>query len=107
MDSGVSITLEDVERLRVESEEPHSKWWKVSDGPPLEGDRLHTCIEGRYITIFRHRGTLSAIDSICHHAGGPLTNGPIKDIEDLGVTVVLCPCTFVSLIMQRRELSFP
>jgi hypothetical protein len=28
---------------------------------------------------------------VCHHAGGPLTDGPIRDIEDLGLTVVSCP----------------
>lgn len=56
-----------------------------------EGGRLHTCIEGRFITVFRIHGKLSAIDSICHHAGGPLTAGPIQEIEELGMTVVLCP----------------
>lgn len=46
---------------------------------------------GRIITVFRHRGKLSAIDAVCHHAGGPMTLGPVSDIEDLGVTVVSCP----------------
>ena len=28
----------------------------------------------------------------CYHAGGPLTKGSLKDIEDLGnITVVVCP----------------
>ncbi len=67
-------------------------WWRVAGpGLPHEGSRLHTCIEGRYVTLFRHRGVLSAIDAICHHAGGPLTLGAIEDIEDLGNSVVLCP----------------
>lgn len=52
---------------------------------------MHTCVEGRYITVFRHRGQVSAIDSICHHAGGPLTAGALQDIEDLHARVVLCP----------------
>lgn len=66
--------------------------WKVaaSSDVLVEGGRLHTCVEGRYITLFRHGG-LSCIDSICHHAGGPLTAGPLQDIEDLQITVVLCP----------------
>ena len=55
-------------------------------GLPANGDRLHTCVEGRYITIFRHNNRLSAIDSVCHHAGGPLTLGPLQDIEELGMT---------------------
>lgn len=68
-------------------------WWKVSSSPlPSSGDsRLHVNINGRYITIFKHNDQLSAIDAICHHAGGPLTQGKLQDIEDLAVTVVLCP----------------
>jgi nitrite reductase/ring-hydroxylating ferredoxin subunit len=67
-------------------------WWLCSTtGEPAEGNRLHTRIEGRYITIFRHHGVLSAIDAICHHAGGPLTQGGVQDIEDLGMSVVSCP----------------
>jgi nitrite reductase/ring-hydroxylating ferredoxin subunit len=57
----------------------------------LYGSRLHTRVEGRYITIFRYKGALTAMDAICHHAGGPLTLGEIKDIEELGTAVVLCP----------------
>jgi hypothetical protein len=71
---------------------PSLVWWLCSTtGEPANGNRLHTRIEGRFITIFRHHGKLSAIDSICHHAGGPLTQGGVQDIEDLGVSVVSCP----------------
>ena len=68
-------------------------WWRIGLlGIPGEGERLHTCVEGRYVTIFRRKNVLSAIDSICHHAGGPMTLGPLKDIEELGgLTVVSCP----------------
>lgn len=67
------------------------KWWKVAEPGTLDDDgRLHVCVEGRFITVFRS-GNLSAIDSVCHHAGGPMTDGVIQDIEELGVTVVLCP----------------
>lgn len=67
-------------------------WWVVGQTIDLEeGERLHTCVEGRYITIFRYKGVISSIDSICHHAGGPLTLGKIIDIEDLGISVVACP----------------
>ena len=66
--------------------------YKVASSFDLaEGSRLHVRVEQRYITLFRHRGVLSAIDAICHHAGGPLTLGPIRDIEELGMAVVLCP----------------
>jgi hypothetical protein len=44
--------------------------WRVSDvGIPTEGNRIHTRIDERYVTIFRNKGKLSCIDSICHHAG--------------------------------------
>jgi nitrite reductase/ring-hydroxylating ferredoxin subunit len=80
----------------VATDEPavtvNSRYWKVCEfGLPEEGGRLHTCVEDRYITVFRSRGKLSCIDSVCHHAGGPLTDGPIQDIEELGITVVVCP----------------
>lgn len=66
--------------------------WRVADqGIPKEGDRIHTRINDRYVTIFRDKGRLSCLDSICHHTGGPLTLGITQDIEDIGVTVVVCP----------------
>ena len=67
-------------------------WARVADvGLPVEGERLHVTVDGRFITIFRKGGKLSCIDSICYHKGGPLTLGPLQDIEDLGITVVICP----------------
>jgi nitrite reductase/ring-hydroxylating ferredoxin subunit len=70
-----------------------STFWKVCEaGLPTEKSRLHSQIEGRYITIFRENGKLSVIDSVCYHAGGPLTLGTLQDIEDLGgITAVSCP----------------
>jgi len=66
-------------------------WFKVSASAVEAGSRLHTRLDGRYVTVFSRRNRVSCIDSICHHAGGPLTEGPLQDIEDLDVTVVLCP----------------
>lgn len=44
--------------------------WRISDyGIPREGDRIHTRIDKRFITIFRNKGKLSSIDAICYHAG--------------------------------------
>ncbi len=31
------------------------------------GDRLHGVVEGRYVTVIRHEGSLFAIDSVCFH----------------------------------------
>mmetsp|Transcript_11681 Transcript_11681/g.19555 ORF Transcript_11681/g.19555 Transcript_11681/m.19555 type:complete len:174 (-) Transcript_11681:1322-1843(-) len=72
--------------------ESSGKWARVADrGVPIEGGRFHAKVDGRFVSIFRHKGKLHCIDSICHHAGGPLTLGPLQDIEDLGVTAVVCP----------------
>jgi nitrite reductase/ring-hydroxylating ferredoxin subunit/uncharacterized membrane protein len=41
--------------------------------------------EGRQILLYRHRGSLYAIDNICSHAGGLLSRGPVADLT------VMCP----------------
>ena len=67
------------------------RWWQVCSSSDLpEGGRIHVEVCGRYVTVFR-LGSLSCIDAVCHHAGGPLTLGQIVDIEELGMAVVLCP----------------
>lgn len=68
----------------MNSIESNQVWWKVCSNPLMLADesRLHTCIDGRYITIIRHKGKLSALDSICYHASGPLGLGH-KDMDNL------------------------
>ncbi len=66
-------------------------WYQVSDSPIQANSRMHVRINGRFITLFHYRNSITAIDSVCHHAGGPLTEGPLQDIEELNTTVVLCP----------------
>jgi len=41
--------------------------------------------EGRQIMLYRHDGSLYAIDNICSHAGGLLSRGPVADLT------VTCP----------------
>jgi nitrite reductase/ring-hydroxylating ferredoxin subunit/uncharacterized membrane protein len=41
--------------------------------------------EGRQIMLYRHGGSLYAIDNICSHAGGLLSRGPVADLA------VTCP----------------
>ena len=53
--------------------------------------RLHVLVGERAITIFITRSGLTAIDSVCAHAGGDLTHGSIVEIEELGVSAVACP----------------
>ena len=67
-------------------------WYRICEKNKLRnGDRLHCCVSGRFITIFRENGNFSAMDSVCHHAGGPLTLGKLTDIEDLQKLAVVCP----------------
>ena len=42
-------------------------------------------VEGRHVMLYRHRGTLYALDNICSHAGGLLSRGTIDDLT------VTCP----------------
>jgi nitrite reductase/ring-hydroxylating ferredoxin subunit len=77
------------ENFKHEEDLDSIPWYRIS----LIGSdsRVHLCIEGRYVTIFKRRGSLHCMDAICHHAGGPLTDGPLIDIEELHTTVVSCP----------------
>jgi nitrite reductase/ring-hydroxylating ferredoxin subunit/uncharacterized membrane protein len=42
-------------------------------------------VEGRHVMLYRHRGSLYAIDNVCSHAGGLLSRGPVDDLT------VTCP----------------
>ena len=42
-------------------------------------------VEGRHVMLYRHRGSLYALDNICSHAGGLLSRGPVTDLT------VTCP----------------
>lgn len=53
------------------------------------GGRLHVEIEGRFVTVLQHKGTLYCVDSACHHASGPLGEGAVTDIE--GIPCIKCP----------------
>lgn len=68
-----------------------SQTWKVASSIDFISDRLHTCINGRFITLFRHKNEIYAIDSVCYHASGPLGLGKIVEIEDLQSVTISCP----------------
>jgi len=71
----------------------------VSSSLPLgDGARVHARLpssssDHRYVSVIRFRGALHCLDSVCYHAGGPLTAGDIEEIEFAGASVacVLCP----------------
>ena len=46
-------------------EDLDAEWVKVSEcGVPANGGRIHVTVEGRVVTVFRHKEKLSAIDSV-------------------------------------------
>lgn len=55
------------------------------------GFRAHFTVEGRFVSVVLHKrtGRLYCLDSPCHHAGGPLGEGKIVDIED--IPCIACP----------------
>jgi nitrite reductase/ring-hydroxylating ferredoxin subunit/uncharacterized membrane protein len=42
-------------------------------------------VEGRQVMLYRHRGSLYALDNVCSHAGGLLSRGTVADLT------VTCP----------------
>ena len=49
-------------------------WTAVAASERLRDDdaRLQVQVDGRWVALFRHRGTLYAIDATCYHMGGPV-----------------------------------
>jgi nitrite reductase/ring-hydroxylating ferredoxin subunit/uncharacterized membrane protein len=62
------------------------RWTRVLQEEDLPDDSpVAVVAEGRQIMLYRHGGSLYAIDNICSHAGGILSRGPVSDLT------VTCP----------------
>jgi nitrite reductase/ring-hydroxylating ferredoxin subunit/uncharacterized membrane protein len=62
------------------------RWTRALQEADLPDDSpVAVAAEGRQIMLYRHAGTLYAIDNICSHAGGILSRGPVADLT------VTCP----------------
>jgi nitrite reductase/ring-hydroxylating ferredoxin subunit len=62
------------------------RWTRALQEADLPDDSPTAVVaDGRQIMLYRHRGSLYAIDNICSHAGGLLSRGPIADLT------VTCP----------------
>ncbi|KAK9819959.1 hypothetical protein WJX72_004468 [[Myrmecia] bisecta] len=70
-------------------------------GVAEDGDRLHLQVEGRYVSLVRSKQTLHCIDSVCFHAGGPLTLGDIENLE--GRSCLVCPWHYYKIAMDTGE----
>mmetsp|Transcript_22132 Transcript_22132/g.56082 ORF Transcript_22132/g.56082 Transcript_22132/m.56082 type:complete len:174 (+) Transcript_22132:187-708(+) len=54
------------------------------------GARKHVEVRQRFVSLIRGRnGQLHCMDSVCYHAGGPLTVGDIEDVN--GYECIRCP----------------
>src|ERR1700729_161726 len=57
------------------------RWTRALQDADLADDSpAAVTAEGRQIMLYRHRGSLYAIDNICSHAGGLLSRGPAEDL---------------------------
>jgi nitrite reductase/ring-hydroxylating ferredoxin subunit len=57
-----------------------NRWIVVAglDELPQEG-AIERTVEGQLIAIFRHQGVLFAIEGLCAHHGGPLSQGQVAN----------------------------
>ena len=66
--------------LRDTAEEQPNRWIVVATSEELaEGAAIERVAENCLIAIFRHAGTLYAIEGLCAHHGGPLSQGQVRD----------------------------
>lgn len=66
------------------------------------GARVHVRPGGRGVTVLRAPdGTLRCLDLICYHAGGPLGQGPIEEVD--GRDCIVCPWHSHKVTLDRGE----
>jgi len=81
----------EVEHLSIDPTAPTGRIY-VCDEKDFRSERRHFKVGDREVSIIRLRGTYYAIDMRCYHSGGPLTQGQIMDIEELGGRLcIACP----------------
>lgn len=75
------------------------KWYKVAHTSEIKSGEGKTVepIHGRPIALFNNHGTFQAIDNICPHKGGPLSDGTLKD------NCVTCPWHQWSFNLENGE----
>ena len=83
-------------------------WHRVADACALDTaatvGRLHTCVQGRYVSVIRHQGQLHCLDSVCFHAGGPLALGEIEELGgEGGAACLICPWHYYRVSLRDGE----
>lgn len=57
-----------------------NRWVEVASAEELQdGAAIERVAENSLIAIFRHEGQLYAIEGLCAHHGGPLSQGTVND----------------------------
>ena len=80
--------------------------WRVASSASLaeRGGRLHLNIEGRNVSVLDARaagGSLHCLDRVCYHAGAPLTDGAIEEID--GRLCIVCPWHSYKVTLDTGE----
>ena len=61
-------------------------------------------VSGRRIAIFMHKGAIYAVDGMCYHAGGPIAQGRLIEIEELDRRpCVVCPWHGYMIMLDSGE----
>jgi nitrite reductase/ring-hydroxylating ferredoxin subunit len=70
-----------------------------------EGKGRQVDVNGRQVGIFRHSGTLYALDHHCYHSGGPLAMGDIEELvlDDDKTPCVVCPWHGYKISLKTGE----
>jgi nitrite reductase/ring-hydroxylating ferredoxin subunit len=90
---------------------PSDGWVKVAEPGELDAPtaRLHVRVGGRYISVLRYKGQIYCLDSVCHHAGGPLALGDIEELDGVtgpdgsAVACLVCPWHFYHVSIADGE----
>ncbi|ELR21764.1 rieske [2fe2s] domain containing protein, partial [Acanthamoeba castellanii str. Neff] len=72
-------------------EEGRGEWVDVGSVDEV-GHRKRVCVEGRDVLVLNvgsGKDDYCALDSVCYHFGGPLSEGDIEDIQ--GRQCIVCP----------------
>ncbi|KAM3621656.1 uncharacterized protein V6R79_014070 [Siganus canaliculatus] len=70
----------------------------------IKAKRSFRTLEGRDILIIHNQGVFHAMDSYCYHAGGPLENGDIEEID--GKWCIICPKHKYKITLTNGECIY-
>eukprot|EP00127_Corallochytrium_limacisporum_P001382 Clim_evm4s55 gene=Clim_evmTU4s55 len=72
----------------------------------VEGKPVKKVLLGEMVIVVMYKGEYHCLDSVCYHAGGPLEEADIQDIEDADGkhhACLVCPWHHYIISMERGE----